>query len=88
MISSAFIYLASYIIGFFVVLFPASTGFPSDITNAFTTMGGYVQVLNTILPITTLASVLVILFATDIIIFGFKTMKWLVSYLPFIGGRG
>jgi hypothetical protein len=87
MIFTAFVYLASFILGLIVGILPTSTGFPSEVQSAFDTMAGYVQILNTLLPIGTLATVLTLLVATDIIIFGFKTLKWLFSYIPFIGGR-
>jgi len=88
MIFTSFVYLAAYVLGFIVDILPVSTGFPSDVQTAFNTMGGYVQLLDTLLPIGTLAIVLGILVSVDVAIFGFKTFKWLVSYIPFVGGRG
>jgi len=88
MIFTSFVYLASYVLGFIVNILPDSTGFPSDVQTAFDTMGGYVQLLDTLLPVGTLAVVLGILVSVDVAIFGFKTLKWLVSYIPFVGGKG
>jgi len=88
MIFTAFVYLGAYILGVIILALPTGTGFPADVQSAFTTLAGYVQILNTLLPIGTLASVLAVLVATDLAIFGFKSLKWLVSYIPFIGGRG
>jgi len=88
MIFTSFVYLAAYVLGFIVDILPSSTGFPSDVQTAFNTMGGYVQLLDTLLPIGTLAIVLGILVSVDVAIFGFKTFKWLVSYIPFVGGKG
>ena len=88
MIFTSFVYLASYIIGILVVALPDGTGFPSEITSAFATMGGYIQILDTLLPIGTLASVLAVLIGVELAIFGFKSIRWLVSYIPFVGGRG
>lgn len=88
MIFTGFVYLASYVLGLIVAILPTSTGFPAEVSNAFTTLGGYVQILNTLLPIPTLATVLAILVSVDLAIFGFKTFKWVLSHLPFIGGRG
>lgn len=88
MIFTGFVYIGAYILSAIIAILPTSTGFPSEVTDAFTTMAGYVQILDTILPISTLATVLGILIAVDLAIFGFKTLKWLVSHIPFVGGRG
>jgi len=88
MISSAFIYLAYYVLALVVGFFPTSTGFSTDVTTAFSTFGGYVKILNTLLPISTMASVLVILMSVELIVFGFKSFKWIISHIPFVGGRG
>jgi len=88
MIFTGFVYIAAYILQLIVSILPTSTGFPSEVTAAFVTFGGYVQILDTVLPIATLATVLGILVAVDLSIFAFKTFKWIFSHLPFIGGRG
>jgi len=67
---------------------PQSAGFSDSVVSAFSTMSGYVQILNTLLPLSTLALVLSVVITLDIAIFGFKTLNWLVSHLPFVGGRG
>jgi len=88
MIFTAFVYLASYILAILVLALPTSDGFPSEVTAAFATMGGYIQILDTLLPISTLAAVLLVLTGVELAIFGFKTIKWLISYIPLVGGRG
>lgn len=88
MIFSTFIYLAAYFLKLVIFFLPTSTGFTSDVTGAFTAMAAYVKLLNTLLPISTMASVLLILTGVELAIFGFKTFKWLISHIPFIGGRG
>jgi len=88
MIFSGFVYLASYILSLLLLILPTSTGFPTDVQSAFNTFAGYVQILNTLLPISTLATVLAVLVATDLAVFGFKTFKWLISHIPLVGGRG
>jgi len=88
MIFSAFVYLGYYIITALVAVLPSSSGFPADVQSAFTTMAGYVQILNTLLPLSTLATVLALLISVDLAIFGFKSLKWLISHIPFVGGRG
>jgi hypothetical protein len=88
MIFTGFVYLASYILAVIVNVLPYSSGFPPEVTSAFNTMAGYVQILDTLLPIDTLAAVLAVIIATDLVIFGFKSAKWLISHIPFVGGRG
>jgi len=88
MIFTGFVYLGAYIIQFFASVLPQSAGFSDSVVSAFSTMSGYVQILNTLLPLSTLALVLSVVITVDIAIFGFKTLKWLVSHLPFVGGRG
>jgi len=88
MIFTGFVYLAAYILAAILAVLPYSAGFPTDVQSAFTTMAGYVQILNTLLPISTLATVLAILVSADLAVFAFKTFKWLISHIPFVGGRG
>jgi len=88
MIFSGFVYLSAYLLQFIVGVLPTSAGFPAEMTSAFNLMAGYVQILNTLLPISTLATVLLLLVSVDLAIFGFKTFKWLISHLPLVGGRG
>jgi len=88
MIFSGFIFVVVFLLSTIIGLLPTSTGFPTDVTSAFTTFAGYVQILDTLLPIDTLATVLGIIISVDIAIFTFKTLKWLISHLPVIGGRG
>jgi hypothetical protein len=88
MIFSGFVYLGAFVLNLVSGILPTGTGFPIEVQQAITTFGGYVQILDTILPIQTLAIVLGIIIATDLAIFGFKTLKWVVSHIPFVGGRG
>jgi len=85
MITNALIYSAWFILSFFVEILPVSTGFPSEVETAFQYLGGYAGMLDPLLPISTLASVLVILFAFEAIVFGFKTLTWIFSKIPIFG---
>ena len=87
MIFSGFVYVATFILTMITAVLPTGTGFPPEVQSAFTQMGGYVGMLNTLLPLSTLATVVAIVFATDLIIFGFKTFRWLISHVPFVGGH-
>jgi hypothetical protein len=88
MIFSGFVYVGTFVLQLITSILPTSSGFPVEVQDAFNTMGGYVMILDSILPIGTLATVLGILIATDLIIFGFKTFKWVISHIPAVGGRG
>jgi len=88
MIFSAFVYLAAYVLATLVAVLPEGEGFPDEVTAAFSTMAGYVQILDTLLPLSTLAAVLTILVAADLAVFAFKSLKWLISHIPLVGGRG
>lgn len=88
MITDIFISLGGYIVGFLIDLLPTSTGFPSAVITASQSIGEHVGMLNPIIPIGTLASVLALILTVEGVIFAFKTAKWVVGYLPVIGGKG
>lgn len=88
MILNAIFNLAYYVINFILSIFPVSTGYPTAAFTAMTQLGGYYNSLNTILPVSTMSQALVILLIAEALIFGFKNFKWIISHIPFIGGRG
>jgi len=88
MIYDAFLAAGTFILGFIVQIFPDSTGFPSEVHSAATYMGNLGGMLNPVVPITTLGTILGLIIAIEIIIFSFKTFKWLISHIPVIGGKG
>ena len=73
---------------YIITLFPSGTGFPSEVHTAVSTLGGYLHILDPLVPITTLLSCVSLIFGVEIAILGFKTVKWLISHIPFVGGRG
>lgn len=85
MITTALIYTAYYVLGFFVAIFPLSDGFPSEVSSAFSYFGGYVGMLDPLVPISTLATTVGILVTLELVIFGFKILSWIFSKVPFIG---
>lgn len=88
MITNTFINIAYSGLNWLIESLPNSTGFNSEIHTAFSTLGGYVGMLDVILPMTTLAACIGLVFSVEIGIFGFKTIKWVMSHVPFIGGKG
>jgi len=87
MIVNAIIFTAYTVISFIVGLFPLSTGFPQAAHTAMTTLGGYMGVWSPILPLATLLTVVTLVLSVEVGIFGFKTIKWVVSHIPWIGGK-
>jgi len=77
-------WFASEIIG----LFPVSTGLPAAAHTAASQIGGYFGMFSHLIPIGTLLTVLTLVFTVEIGVFGFRTLKWVISHLPFIGGKG
>lgn len=88
MITAALIFFASYILIFIAALLPESTGIPVAIQNAVVTLGGHLRVIDVLLPVDALALAMTTVISIQLAIFAFKSFKWLLSHLPFIGGRG
>jgi len=88
MITSTIMNFGLSILQAVISLLPASQGFPPDVLSAMTTLGGYTGIFSPLISVATLGTCLALAFSVEIGIFGFKTMKWTLSHLPFIGGRG
>jgi len=88
MITTAFLLLALDLVTLIVSFFPASSGFPSNVISAASTLGGYFGMFSAIIPLGTLATAVAVVFIVEISIFGWKTVKSLVSHIPWIGGSG
>lgn len=88
MITEFFLKIPYFFLSWLISVFPLSTGFPVEVHEAATALGGYLGILDPLVPIETLTTVVGILFSVEIAIFGFKTLKWLMSHVPGIGGKG
>jgi len=88
MIFTVLISMATYLLTFILAIFPQSSGLPEGFTDAADTVGGYVGLIDTLLPVNALAFCITTLISVQLAIFGFKSFKWLISHLPFIGGKG
>lgn len=71
---------------FVIEQMPTTEGFPDGVETAFDFIGSSLNALDSFLPVQTLLIVIGVLFATEIGIFGFKVLRWLTSYIPFLGG--
>jgi len=88
MLTTGIIYLGYGLVSLILGIFPAGGTFPASLHNATQALGGYLHILDPLVPISTLLTCLTLVFSVEIALFGFKTFKWLVSHIPFIGGRG
>jgi len=87
MIGDLFLSIAGWFLSTIIGFFPTSTGFPPEVLSSATTIGGYVTMISTIVPMGTLATCVAIAFSVEIAIFGFKTLRWLIGHIPLIGGN-
>jgi hypothetical protein len=88
MITTAIITLAYLLISSIIGLLPAGAGFPTGFHTAITSLGGYLHILDPLVPISILLTCLSLIFSVEIAVFGFKTIKWIISHIPWIGGKG
>jgi len=85
MISDAFILLGLAITKLFFDILPVGTGYPSYITNSFSTIGEIAGVVNSFVPLEAVGLVFVIYYGYDLTIFAFKQIVWIFSKIPLIG---
>lgn len=88
MITTAIINLAYFLINGLISFFPVGTGFPSAAHDAAIALGGYLGILSPLIPTSTLLTCLTLVLTVELAIFGFKTLKWVISHIPWIGGKG
>lgn len=81
-----FLSLIANFLHFIINLFPAGTGWPAGVHTAVVALGGYLGILDPLVPIATLTTCVALIFGVEIALFGFRTIKWVLSYIPFIGG--
>jgi len=77
-----------YILSPILERFPVSTGFSDDVSQAFVFFGSKTTILQPIFPFDTLAQIILLTIAIELAIFVFKSTKWIISHIPYIGGRG
>lgn len=88
MIVTAFLNILTYFLELIVLVFPEGEGFPDVVHTSAQQVGGYVGILDPIFPIDTLYTIITLVIVIEIAILGFKSLKWLLSHIPFVGGRG
>jgi len=87
MITDTIINIAYHSLNSLIGLLPYGQGLPTEVHSAVTALGAYFGLLNSLVPMQTLATVVALVFAFELILFGFKTTRWLISYIPFLGGK-
>lgn len=88
MIPNAIIQISYSLLHWLIGILPPSTGFPAEAHTAMAGLGGYLSMWSPILPIATLTTTLVLVFGVEIGIFSFKGVKWILSHVPLVGGKG
>jgi len=88
MIISGFLNLIAYLLNLLLSLFPDATGLPVGFTTALDYFAGYVGILDPIVPLDTLATTFALIITYEVSIFAFRGFRWLISHIPFVGGKG
>lgn len=88
MISNAFVNLGFAIINGIVTHLPDSSGFTTAVISAISTLGTYFGIFSPIIPLSTLLLAVTLCFSTEIAVFAWKTIKSIVSHIPWFGGAG
>lgn len=88
MIVTIFLNLIYSLLSGFISLFPAGTGFSPTVHSAFQSLGGYFQILDPLIPISTITAGVLFIFAMEISLYAFRMFKWFMSFIPFFGGKG
>jgi len=87
MITSFFITSAVAVVGAILSVLGSSQGFPPEAEEAVSFIGGFLGMLDPLVPTSTLLTILGILITVEFAIFSFRTLRWLFSHIPFVGGR-
>lgn len=88
MITDIFLQIILFILQTILFIFPASEGFNSETITAITTIGGYTTIINALVPMDTLGQIFGLVVAFEVLVFTFKGLKFILGYVPFVGGRG
>jgi len=64
----------------------SSSGLPAYVHDGIRLMGAYLDMFSAWLPYPLMASLLLVSYSKDIILFSIKLGKWIYSWIPFVGG--
>lgn len=88
MITTGLLNISFFLFSGLLALLPAGSGFPTAAHSAATALGGYIGILSPLVPLSTLATIIGLVFSVEIAFFGWRSLKWILSHVPFIGGHG
>lgn len=88
MIVTSIIFIAYNLLNWLIGILPSSTGFPVEAHEAMLGLGSKLSIFTPILPMQTLTTLLTLVFGVEIAIFSFKGVKWIISHIPQVGGKG
>jgi len=88
MIMDALIVAITSVIGFVIGLFPTGSGLPQAVHTASVQIGSYARAFDDLLPIDTLFTILTLVIIVQLSVSAFYGIRWVISHIPFIGGRG
>lgn len=69
-------------------IFPISTGFSTEFTDAIAGLSPYLSLANNFFPVGVLFNCLTLVISLQVLIYGFQFARWALSHVPFIGGKG
>lgn len=87
MIVEFFLLLPYRFLSFMIGIIPAGKSLPSDVVDAANAVGGTVGIFSPIIPMVHLGAALSILFAAQIGIWSWKTIKVVMTHVPWVGGH-
>jgi len=88
MITTLILNIAYYFVLVLFSVFPTSSGFPPEVLEAITQISGYTALINTLVPMDTLGRILILVTAFELTVFAWKGLRFIVGYIPLVGGRG
>lgn len=88
MITTGLINISYYVLNWLISLFPVGSNLPTNVHTGASYLGGFFTLINPLVPTTTLAIIIGLIFTVEIAFFGWRTLKWVLSFIPLIGGRG
>jgi len=88
MITDIFFTISSFLLSLLVKVFPEGAGFPQAVHDGAQTIGGYARMLDPVLPFDTLYIVVVLTITLEIALLTFRAFRWVISHVPFVGGKG
>lgn len=83
-----FLIVAFNVLQFILSLFSVGAGFPQVVHDAFTTLGGYIGIIDVFVPLSIVGFAVTSVLIIEIALFGFKAIKWFMSFIPLFGGKG